>query len=88
MVKRLYGEASVDEAHNGSTEPDPEKTKEKMRDRMSAREEFKIGFCSYLFYYTLTKLCCCFVCCLRKCAGSRSYIDKHRKFEIAMERLS
>ena len=57
-------------------------------EHVKERHELSSSYCSSLFVTTITTICCCFKSCLVKSKFLNARIKKHKKFELALERLS
>ena len=81
MVATLYGEKSDVERKNRISSLTSEATvaMKKFEENVRSRQEFKISFCSKLFYSIILRFCCC---CLK--SKYKAQAAKYRKFEMAV----
>lgn len=81
LVKTLYGTATSDSESVNDQSNDP---KECFQAEIDKRKEFDLSYTSYLFFWTLSFI----FCCCKKVKFVSRRLDRYKKFEIAVQRLS
>lgn len=87
MARNLYGMTRYDD--NIDITVSEKAAHDAFRDRVNSRFEFDVNYWSWCFYtYIMTYSCCCFKRCCVKMPYCKSRLDKYKKFDIALARLS
>ena len=91
MLNKLYGDAGK----SGNRASVKDKTKyghtwatQTFEKRVKDRLELSGSYFVNLFFWILSNVCCCLLPCINRKLCLRNGINKHRKFNIALERLS
>ena len=90
MLKQLYAEERknlppemiYDEESSDKDDQDAH-IKEKFRNKLERRKDFRMKYWGYLLIYLVEQLCCCFMSCCRKPSRCKHLIDSYKKFELA-----
>jgi len=88
MSRNLYGHSTDRHSKSGLTRSEDE-VNESFRLRLEGRKPFLVSYVSWLFFSRILPYCCC---CLKSCCARSTFIkekiDKYRKFDLALKRLS
>ena len=92
MLSSLYGDDGGTDDHgssqDGKKQGDEQQAAKTFEKRVKNRIDFSNSFCFYQFFRLIKSVCCCFKDRCNRVEWIRKGSLKHRKFQLALERLS